>query len=177
MGSRCADREGGLDSPNRSDEKPILLINCLLQPVDLIPFILIQPMKAATRHGLTHRPAIEIVRVPIHDVRTWESWIVSAAHVFVVRFGVPSADHRDAATKPRFQHFVHRLVFDESQLAVRDIQHRIPTELWCRHIMRGIELIVLHGHLTECLEHIGQEQHISYTTKCINICIGFQKLN
>ena len=87
---------------------------------------------------------------------------MAIAHIFVVRFGVPSADHRDAATKPRFQHFVHRLVFDESQLAIANIQHRIPTELWCRHIMRGIELIVLHGHQPERLEHVGQEEYISY---------------
>ena len=63
-------------------------------------------------------------------------------------------------------HQVHGRVSDEVEPRTSLFQHRVLGHVWRTHIMGWVNLALAarHAHLAKCLEDVGEDEHVRYTS-------------
>ena len=146
------------------DESLVRLIHQTL-PIDQFPLLFRQPGEQIQCEELGNRPPIQVVGLPVDDVAEGLLPFVVAHHE-IVGLCMMLAHHADPSTHAALDHQLHRPVCDEVENDARLLQHRIPRHLGCGDIVCGVKLEspLFHSHRSEFLEHVGEDEHVDYST-------------
>ena len=111
---------------------------------------------------MRHRPTVQVVCVPIHEVIVRLLGIV-ILHVGVIRFYIPFTAYKaKTASLLPLHHVQHLRVRDQLQLDVGQKKHGIPSEGRSGHIICRVKLVIVTAGLPEFLEDIRQKQNVSF---------------
>ena len=114
------------------------------------------PCEISNRERLTHGPAVEIVRVVIHDVARLLLGVV-VAEVAVVCLAEAPALHGYATSQASFDKEVLVDICEQFQVDTRVLEEGVPGKTGACVVMRRVEFVVLQACLSEVFENVNQE--------------------